>query len=154
MKTVKEHTGAHDAAILVRDGAGTYAFATNGRPKEVSENDPGIVALRAWNKPIDLHVFPDSELRGEFAFPMISRGDLVGTLICGPKRDGEAYAPDESEALLALAHGVGTALDTLSSRSNGLMESIGETQALMLQELQSLPRAIVSALREKDEQEI
>jgi hypothetical protein len=92
-------------------------------------------------------------MRGEFAFPMISRGDLVGALICGPKRDGETYAPDESEALLALAHGVGTALDTLSSQSNGVVESIKETQALMLHELQKLPQAIASALRENDEKD-
>jgi hypothetical protein len=146
VKVVIGHTSADDAEILVRDGA-AYAFATDGRRTEVGENDPGIVALRAWNKPIDLHAFSDSQLRGEFAFPMISRGDLVGALICGRKRDGEAYAPDESEALLALAHGVGTALDTLSSQSNGVLESIRETQALMLQELQKLPQAIVSALR-------
>ena len=148
--TVRKHTSADDAAILVRDGAAAYAFGTDGRRPKVSENDPGIVALRAWSKPIDLHDFPDSQLRGELAFPMISRGDLVGALICGPKRDGEVYAPDESEALLALAHGVGTALDTLSSRSDGI-ESIRATQAMMLQELGNLPRAIVSALREEGE---
>ena len=153
VQTVKEHTSAQGAAILVRDGTAAYAFATDGQRADVSENDPGIVALRAWNKPIDLHVFPDSQLRGEFAFPMISRGDLVGALVCGPKRDGEVYAPDESEALLALAHGVGTALDTLSSQSDGVIESIRETQALMLQELQNLPRAIVNALREESKKE-
>jgi hypothetical protein len=53
--------------------------------------------------------------------------------------------------LLALAHGVGTALDTLSSQSNEVLESIRETQALMLQELQKLPGAIERALRERDE---
>jgi hypothetical protein len=153
VQTVKEYTSARTAQILVRDGAAAYAFATDGPRADVSENDPGIVALRAWNKPIDLHVFPDSQLHGEFAFPMVSRGDLVGALICGPKRDGEAYAPDESEALLALAHGVGTALDTMQSQRNGAIESIRETQALMLQELQKLPRAIVSALRENGEKD-
>jgi hypothetical protein len=153
VQRVKEHTGARSAQILVRDGAAAYAFATDGPRADVSENDPGIVALRAWNKPIDLHVFPDSQLRGEFAFPMISRGDLLGALICGPKRDGEAYAPDESEALQALAHGVGTALDTMKSKSNAAIESIREAQALMLQELQKLPRAIVSALRENGEKD-
>ncbi len=151
VQTVKEHTSAETAAILVRDGVAVYAFATDGQRTEVSENDPGIVALRAWNKPIDLHLFPDSQLHGEFAFPMISRGNLVGALVCGPKPDGEAYAPDESEALLALAHGVGTALDTLSGQSDGIVESIRETQALMLQGLENLPRAIVIALREKGE---
>jgi hypothetical protein len=151
LQAVREHTTADEAAILVRDGAATYAFAGDGHAAEVSENDPGIIALRAWNKPIDLHAFPNSQLRGEFAFPMISRGDLLGALICGPKRDGEAYAPDESDALLALAHGVGTALDTLSSQRNGILESIQETQALMLQELQNLPRTIESALRDGGE---
>jgi hypothetical protein len=151
--TVRRHTSADDAAILVRNGTAAYAFAANGEREEVNENDPGILALRAWNKPIDLHLFPGSRLRGEFAFPMTSRGDLVGALICGPKRDGESYAPDESEALLALAHGVGTALDTLSSHSDGVIESIRETQGLMLQELQNLPRAIVNALREEGELE-
>jgi hypothetical protein len=150
VQTVKEHTSADDATVLVRDGAAAYAFATDGERAEVSENDPGIIALRAWSKPIDLHEFHDSQLRGEFAFPMVSRGELVGALICGPKRDGEAYAPDESDALQAVAHGVGTALDTLSSRDNGVMESIREMLALMLQELQKLPRAIVSALPEKN----
>jgi hypothetical protein len=151
VQTVKEHTSADCAAVLVRDGTATYAFANDGRQAEVSENDPGMVALRAWNKPIDLHLFADSQLRGEFAFPMISRAVLVGALICGPKRDGEAYAPDESQALLSLAHGVGTALDTLSGQSEGVLESIRQTQVLMLQEVQSLRLAIVKALRERDE---
>jgi GAF domain-containing protein len=152
VRTVKRHTSAH-AAILVRDGTAPYVFATDGERAEVSENDPGIVALRAWNKPIDLHAFADSQIRGEFAFPMTSRGNLLGALICGTKRDGEAYAPDESEALQVVAHGVGTALDILSSQSDGVVESIRETKALMLNELQKLPQAIVSALRENDKKD-
>jgi hypothetical protein len=153
VQMVREHTSALGVAIVVRSGAAAYVFATDGEQAEVSENDPGIIALRAWNQPIDLQEFPDSQLPGEFAFPMISRGDLVGALICGPKRDGEAYAPDESGALLVLAHGVGTALDTLSSQSDGVMDSIQKMQALTLQELQKLPRAIVSALSEKGEKD-
>ena len=152
VQAVKEHTTADDAAVLIREGAATYDFPGDGHGARVSENDPGVIALRAWGKPIDLHAFPHSQLRGELAYPMISRGELLGALICGPKRDGDAYAPDESDALLALAHGVGTALDTLSSQSNGVLESIRETQALMLQELKNLPRAIESALRERGDE--
>ncbi len=148
VQTVKAHTGADDVAVLVRDGDAVYAVAPDDRAAKASENDPGIVALRAWNKPIDLHVFPHSLLRGEFAFPMISRGNLVGVLVCGPKRDGDAYAPDESEALLALARGVGMALDTLTSQNNDLMESIRDTQALMLQGLQKVIGAVEGLERE------
>jgi hypothetical protein len=134
VRTVKEHTSAEDAVVLLRDGVAKYASANDGNGTEVSENDPGIVALRAWHKALDLHALPDSGLRGEFAYPMISRGDLVGALICGPKRNGEAYAPDESDALLTVAHGVGTALDALSGRKDAALESLQETLALMFEQ--------------------
>jgi hypothetical protein len=137
-REVKEHTSAQDVAILVLDGSVSYASASNGKFVAVSENDPGILALRAWHKPIDLHAVPDSQLRGEFAYPMISRGELVGVLICGAKHDNEVYAPDESDALLTLAHGVGTALGTLSSRGDNAAESARETQALIVQKLDAL----------------
>ena len=117
VREVTEHTNAADATILVQDGAAAYTSAkSDGARTIASENDPGILALRAWHKPVDLGSLSASVLRGEYAFPMISRGTLVGVLVCGAKRNGEVYAPDESEALLALAHGVGTALDVLSTQ--------------------------------------
>jgi len=132
VREVKEHTNAADATILVQDGAAAYISAkSDGGRTIVGENDPGILALRAWHKPVDLASFGDSALRGELAFPMVSRGTLVGVLACGAKRNGEAYAPDESEALLALAHGVGTALDVLSAQRD-------QPNELVLRELGAL----------------
>jgi GAF domain-containing protein len=116
---VKEHTSADDVVVLVEDGNAEYTSASNGVRLAVGENDPGIVMLRAWGKPVSLHDVRGSALRGDLAFPMISRGRLVGALVCGAKRDGEAFAPDEYDALTALAHGVGTALDTLSNGKTG-----------------------------------
>jgi hypothetical protein len=139
---VLEHTDADAATILVRDGARGYVSRGNGSPTRIDPNDPGIIALKAWSKPLNLHSLEDSQLRGELAFPMISRGDLVGALVCGPKRDGEVYAPDESDALLALARGVGTALDTLSTQSDGAIASLQATQGLILDELRALARRI------------
>jgi hypothetical protein len=123
---VREHTNADAATILVRDGAASYVSASEAESATFSENDPVLVALRAWNKPVDLREMK-TELRGEVAFPMVSRGMLVGALVCGPKRDGQAYAPDESDALLALARGVATALDTLSSQGDGAMQQLRDT---------------------------
>jgi hypothetical protein len=142
VREVLEHTDACDATILVRAGTAEYRSGDDGSRTVVGENDPGIVALKAWNKPVNLHLLRDSELQGEVAFPMISRGELLGALLCGPKRDGEAYAPDESDALLALAHGVGAALDTLSNRDGGAIESLRETQEQMLEELRGLSRKL------------
>ncbi|HZY99664.1 MAG TPA: hypothetical protein VFE36_08830 [Candidatus Baltobacteraceae bacterium] len=62
---------------------------------------------------------------------MLSRGKLVGTLVCGPKPDGESYAPDESAALFELAHGVGTALDLLDDRRGGDSQQVLEELAAL-----------------------
>ena len=116
LATVEQH-GNTDASILTFDGAGSYAAhaRSNGAPATVGENDPAIVALRAWQKPVDLEKFPESSLSGQFAFPMASRGALAGVLVCGTKEDSEAYAPDEADALMTLAQSVGTALGALSA---------------------------------------
>jgi hypothetical protein len=87
----------------------------DGRFGGVDENDPAIVTLRTSHQMVNLHAV-DSVVRGEFAFPMSARGRLVGVLAIGPKRLGESYAPDECEAIAALAHGVGIALDVLTVR--------------------------------------
>jgi hypothetical protein len=93
--------------IAIFDGAGSFGG--------VDENDPAIVTLRTSHQMVNLHAV-ESVLRGEFAFPMSARGRLVGVLAIGPKRLGESYAPDECEAIAALAHGVGIALDVLTVR--------------------------------------
>jgi hypothetical protein len=118
VQEVTVHTNAADAMILIQNGATAFTSAaeSDGARTVADENDPGILALRAWRKPVDLGSIEHSVLRGEYAFPMISRGTLVGVLVCGAKRNGEVYAPDESEAILALAHAVGTALDVLSAQ--------------------------------------
>ena len=145
-REVKEHTSAGEVALLIRDGSASYASASNGERVTVSENDPGILALRAWHKPVDLHTVSESALRGEFAFPMISRGELVGVLICGAKHDNEVYAPDESDALLTLAHEVGTTLGTLSSRDDSAADSTRATQAIIVEKLDALMSQVRSTL--------
>lgn len=142
LQTVRRHTTAESSDIWLRNGSDDYLSVTEPQAAEVSENDPAIVALRAWSKPVDLHDVTESQLQGELVFPMASRGRLVGALVCGPKRDGEAYAPDEAEALAALAHGVGSALDVLEARA----EDPSET---MMAELVKLVRALPDALAER-----
>lgn len=147
VREVREHTDARDASILVLEGS-QYRLAApiDGPRVAIGENDPAILALRAWRKPLDLHTRADSALQGELAFPMLSRGALVGVLICGPKVDGESYAPDESDALRALAHGVGTTLDMLSPRRDGAIESLAATQATIVTKLDALESQVRAAL--------
>ena len=100
---VASHTDATSTELLLAD--------------RLDENDAAIVALRAWNEPIDLHRYATA-LVGELAFPMLVRGTLVGVIVLGAKRNGERYAPDEIDALQALAHGVGVALHGLDGRNS------------------------------------
>jgi phosphoserine phosphatase RsbU/P len=136
--TLEEHADASGVALLLDDGRGRYGA--------VSENDPAIVALRAWRKTVDLHTL-DTELRGEFAYPMIARGRLVGTIVLGPKRSGDPYAPDESEAILHLAHGVGGALDVLSANGRASHDAMLDAILTMSGDLKALA-AEIHALRQ------
>jgi GAF domain-containing protein len=56
-----------------------------------------------------------STINAEIAFPMFVRATLVGALVLGPKRYGEAYDPEENALLADLAGRVGLALDALQT---------------------------------------
>ncbi len=135
VEVLENHADASFARLALSNGNGKYA--------EVSENDPAVVSLRTWHCKLDLHVI-DTQFEGEFAYPMIARGRLVGVLLLGPKRSQESYAPDESDAIDDLAHHVGGVLDVLGhSTPNG---------EPMLAELKAMHRAIAdgfSALQNK-----
>jgi hypothetical protein len=130
-ETLEAHAGAAFVDVALDTGIGLYG--------NVSENDPAIVALRAWHQVLDLHTVRTG-LQGEFAYPMIARGRLVGALIVGPKRSGESYAPDESDAIAQLAHGVGGALDILTLKAGVSLETLSE-------QLRDLRDTIVGELR-------
>lgn len=138
-RTRKLLEGRADAAwvqIELPDARGCYGDA--------DENDPAIISLRAWHRPVDLHA-TESVLHGEFAYPMVARGRLAGVLVLGPKRSAEPYAPDESDAIAHLAHGAGLALDTLSLRSaqrNDVFEVIRESNDRVITAIHELKASI------------
>ncbi|MBV8725123.1 MAG: hypothetical protein JO350_07315 [Candidatus Eremiobacteraeota bacterium] len=133
-KTLQQHAGASSATFALYDGAGRYG--------DVDENDPALVSLRASHDVVDLHTI-HTALAGEFAYPMLARGHLVGALVLGPKSSGEPYAPDESLAITQIAHGVGVALDLLGVRTNGRSDEILGA----LRSLEALSRAANGALQ-------
>ena len=95
-------------------------------------NDAAVLAMRTWHEPVELAHYRTS-LVGEYAFPLEVHGDLSGVLVCGPKRNEEAYAPDEIDALKELSHGVGLALWTLDpagNRNGELANIYGELRAI------------------------
>jgi hypothetical protein len=128
---LRNHTDALACAILMCENTTFTAVRSFGvPPDDAGENDPGILALKTWHKPIDPHRF-QTKLCGDLALPMLARGRLIGVLVCGERASGEVYAPDEVDAIAALAQGVGTAYDALGT---------GESQAA--------PGGIIEAIRE------
>jgi hypothetical protein len=131
VEIVRSHTDAQSAAFFVGENGVYKAVRGFGKTSAaVDENDPAILALKAWHKPFDPHSY-NSTLQGGLVLPMVARGHLVGVLLFGERAGGEAYAPAEIEALSEFAHGVGSALDALgNSNDSGISEKLlGAIQA-------------------------
>lgn len=146
---IREHTDARDAAILVAT-SGAFAPARSygdGNIPTVDDNDPAILALKTWHKPLDPHRY-QTALRGDLALPMLARGRLAGVIALGQRAGGEAYAPDEVEALSQFAQGVGTSLDVLSEADadaltalrDGIVSAMTSMQEAIINELRAQPK--------------
>lgn len=111
IEKVRKHTDARSAGLFFREnGCYRAARSFNQAPPDVSENDPAILALKTWHRPLDPHTY-DTALKGDLALPMVARGQLLGLLLCGERTGSEVYASDEIDALAQFAQGVGSAFD-------------------------------------------
>jgi hypothetical protein len=114
LEVLSRDADASAAAIYRRGRDGVYepVRSSFGDAPPVGENDWALLEMRAWHQPLEMQD-GRSRLPGDFAFPMTVRGKLAGAVVCALKRSGEAYAPDERDAVRVLAHEVGLALDAL-----------------------------------------
>jgi hypothetical protein len=147
VEKIRRHTDARSVSLLL-DEAGVYRTVRSfgdGMPAAVGENDAAILALKTWHRPIDPHHY-DTTLHAALALPMLSRGRLLGVLSLGERSGGEAYAPDEVEALSQFAHGVGFALDALSSTDGNSMGALRESITAIAGAMASNTAAISEAM--------
>jgi hypothetical protein len=114
-ETLTGHAGASSVNVLVDDRRGHYG--------DVDENDAALVSLRADHAPVDLHA-TQTAIEGEWAYPMIARGRLIGALVVGPKVSQDSYAPDESSAIAQLAGSVAGSLDVLTIKDDAGSEAV------------------------------
>ncbi len=148
---VLDHTEAASASILLLDGERSVpADASTDPATGIDINDPAIVAMRTWRDALDLHGYATA-IAGEYAFPMLAHGALIGVIVCGAKKNGESFAPDEIDALKTLAHGVGIALESLHKGPPESIESLKET---LLQAIGALADKVSKALPETKRNEI
>ncbi len=143
---LRDHADASAAQFALHDGHGRYGG--------IDENDPALVTLRASRDVVDLHL-TESALAGEFVYPMLARGQLIGALVLGPKMSGEPYAPDESAAIAQLAHAVGVALDLIGTNVGradeiaGALRSVEASNRAVSEALRGLPDAIAERMRDR-----
>lgn len=148
LEKVRRHTDARSASILI----GVNGFYSPVRSfgdntvVSVNENDEAILALKVWHKPIDPQHY-DTVLHAALALPMLSRGKLYGVLILGEREGGEAYAPDEVEALSQLSNGVGSALEALSLTTDDSATLLAERIELAIASMGETLAAEIRALR-------
>ena len=85
-----------DAGVSYDDGAGHYALVAGVGPTRLPEDEPLLVRTRSLRIPLLAN-------DGSVVVPMLIRNRLRGLLICrAPQRENE-LAPDEVNALAALA---------------------------------------------------
>lgn len=114
------------AAIYTAEGS-SYVLTTPSAastPALLSAHDFAVLRLRRWHEPFECDE-PEHSLRGALMLPMNARGQLVGFVVCGPKRDHTHYLPEELETLTFLTHRMGSAfaLLTLAAAPLALRES-------------------------------
>jgi hypothetical protein len=134
---LRARTDCTSAEIFLYDGA---SFG------DIDENDPALVTLRASREVVPLRGVT-TQLHGEFCFPMAAGGRLLGALVVGPKRLGESFAPDERDAIAALAHGVGVALALLSASTAPAESSHPLPIETLVAAIEALPDALAAKLR-------
>jgi hypothetical protein len=131
VEAVDHYARATGCAIYLSAGEREFVLriSTLAAPERIDSNDPAIVAMRAFHEPVDLddQGVARSRLAGAIAFPMVVRGELVGVLDCGPKRELEPYDPDERETLQVLARAVGHTYDAI--RTDALRSAVDRTLA-------------------------
>lgn len=107
-----------DVGLYTADGS-SFALATqngNATPPLLAGDDFAVLRLRRWSEPFECDE-PAHPLRGALFVPMTARTQLVGFIVCGPKRDRTHYLPEEIETLATLAHRIGSAYAWLTLAS-------------------------------------
>lgn len=111
--------GAAGAAVYERRDGYYHLMCNSGihaLPDRIEPDDPAFVRLRARLSQVDLADVNSAVGNDAVAFALSVRGQLTGAFICGRRKNGETYAPDELATLRSVVHEVGAELSAMRSR--------------------------------------
>ncbi len=138
---------ARGAAIYERvDGKYSLAAASglSALPEEVEVDDPAFVRLRKHLSQIDLSEVNSALGSDAIAFALSVRGQLTGAFVCGPRVNGETFAPDEIALLRNVVHEIGAELHAMRSREKA------EILGALTSGLMDLPAARLRLARKEE----
>jgi hypothetical protein len=104
-----------ESSLYVESGDGFMREAGSIGPAYLTVDASLVIALRAAIGQISTVAYDDSG--GGLIFPLVVRGQLRGGLMCSFPAGDDAFAPDESDALVALAMRTAIARDDLLAQS-------------------------------------
>lgn len=143
---------AGQEAYRIRSSRGIGAVA----PVHFSNDDAVIKALHDKPALLDLSPFPEhlhapddekarwDELQAEIVLPLLSKRELVGVLILGPKADDEPYYKEDIDLLETLGDQINIALE------NALLTEELREQERLKKELEVARRIQLSSLPQSD----
>jgi len=108
---VRQNVESHYTAMYISaEGLYQRVFGPESAPALLGVDDAEILRLRRWSEPFSVEhgSQPFSEA---LMLPMTARGQLLGVLVCGPKRERTRYLHEEVDALALVAPRVGTAYE-------------------------------------------
>ncbi len=114
MQIASEYVGIYtaDGTAFVLETAPSH-----GIPTLLPADDFNVLRLRRWQEPFQCEV-REHALVSALLVPMTVRGQLIGFIAAGPKRDHTRYLPEEIETLTSVAHHCGLAYGWLMRDGN------------------------------------
>ena len=146
------HVGAPWVAFFEYTPEGYTRVRQRGEqdlPLSVATDDLALVRLRAHDSEVDLHEAPSGLGRDGYAFPLRTRGHLLGVLLVGP-RPGEHYAAEEREMMAHVAHAVGASLFALRAQVTEDQLGVARAQILASEERAQASKALLDEARMRE----
>jgi hypothetical protein len=103
------------AALYVRGSDSTYGLQGGTlelAPPSVDENNNALLEMRLSRDAVDLSDF-DRSLPGEYALPMLARGQLSGFVLIGGRAEAPGLRPDQMSLLVHCVQEIGLYLESL-----------------------------------------
>jgi hypothetical protein len=111
-RALSKYAEGAEAAIYLVDGTGFTRVAgdVSCAAERLDANATGLLSVRANLKPAEVH---EGDLDGCLIAPMMTRNEVAGVAVLGPKPSGLSYRPDEIDLVAWGTHQVGLDLYAL-----------------------------------------